>query len=275
MKKILIAFDNMHYSEGAMQFIIDLNQLTPLSITGVFLPQIDYSALWSFEAGANPGRLFVPFAEEMQAETVRETIDRFEACCRQHNLKYNVHKDFFDFTLTELQQETRFADLLVIGSEVFYASKGGDQVNDFLQDVLRHTECPVMLVPEAASFPQSNILTYDGSESSVFAIKQFAYLFPELCDRKTLIVYIDKDKNVSMPNEKLLKDLVSRHFDQPAYLSLHIDPSKELSTWLSEQRGAVAISGSFGRSATSQFFRRSFLYGVVGDHHVPVFIAHK
>lgn len=275
MIRLLVAFDNMHYSEAAMQAVLFLHQLTPVSVTGVFLPQMEYAALWSEEAGAVAGSVFVPLGEEIQAETVRETIGRFEDFCRQQNIKYTVRQDFFDFTLNELLLETRFADLLVIGSETFYAGKGTDFLNDFLSTVLHGAECPLLVVPERPGFPQSNVLAYDGSEASVYAIKQFTYLFPELTDRKTLVVYVNDDEEATIPQEKKLKELLSPHFGQCAYQSLHIKARKYLPAWLSEQKGGLLVCGAFGRSFTSQLFKRSFIADTITDHQVPVFIAHK
>ncbi|WP_276482239.1 hypothetical protein [Paraflavitalea pollutisoli] len=275
MKKIIVAFDNMHYSEGVMNAILHLHQMAPVSLTGIFLPQMEYSALWSTEAGAMAGSLFVPLGSEIQAETVRETISHFEDFCRKYHIRYTVRQDFFDFTMAELLNETRFADLLVLGSEAFYAGKGTEFINEFLQDVLHKSECPLLLVPEKYNYPQSNIIAYDGSEAAVFAIKQFIYLFPELTDRKTLIVYLNEDETATIPQEKKLKSLLSPHIDECAYLSLHIDARKYLTTWLNEQQGGLLICGAFGRSLTSQLFKRSFIADAITDHHLPVFIAHK
>jgi len=274
MKKIIVAFDNTHFSAGAMQFILGLHQISPVSLTGIFLPQIDYSALWSKSPGAMAGALFVPLAEEGEAEEVFANIKQFEAFCREHHIRYSVIKDFFDFTLNDLKEETKFADLLVIGSEAFYKAMGTDGVNDYLQDTLSHASCPIVLVPEQFEFPQTNILTYDGSEASVYAIKQFTYLFPELCDRKTLVIYVDEDADVTMPAEKKIKDLVCRHFDQCAYLTLHMDARKYLASWISEQKGGILVSGAFGRSSLSRLFKRSFIYEAITEHQLPVFIAH-
>lgn len=275
MKKIIVAFDNMHYSEGTMQFIITLHKLSPLSITAIFLPQLEYSALWSTEAGAYSGSKFVPLTDEMQAETVWETVHLFEACCRQNDIPYHVQTDFFDFTLKGLQHETRFADLLVIGNETFYGVQNSQYINDFLHDILHKSECPLMLIPEKSTFPTGNIIAYDGSEAATFAIKQFTYLFPELCDRKTLVIYLNGDQNAILPQEKKLKDLMNRHFTNYSCLALHFDAKKMLNTWLSEHQGCLMISGALGRSFTSQLFRRSFMYDVITDHKIPVFIAHK
>lgn len=275
MKKVLVAFDNTHYSAGAMQFILGMHQLAPVSLTGIFLPQIDYSALWSTSAGALSGPMFVPLAEEADAEQIHANITRFEQFCKENHIRYSVNKDFFDFTLNDFREETKFADLLVIGSEEFYKGMGTDAINAHLQDTLSHSACPVVLIPERFEFPQTNILTYDSSEASIYAIKQFAYLFPELCDRKTLVIYVDEDTDVTMPAEKKIKDLICRHFDQCAYLTLHMEARKYLAAWISEQKGGILVSGAFGRSSLSQLFKRSFVYKAITEHQLPVFIAHK
>lgn len=275
MKKIVVAFDNMHYSERTMQFIINLHKLAPLAVTGIFLPQMEYAALWSAEAGAYSGPQFVALSEEVSADIIHETISKFESCCRQNNIEYHVQKNFFDFTLKSLQQETRFADLLVIGNEAFYGVKDSNYINDFLHDILHRSECPLMLIPEKAKFPTSNLIAYDGSEAAAFAIRQFTYLFPELCNLKTVVVYLNGEQDGALPQEKKLKELMGRHFTNYSFLTLDIEARRMLSAWLSEQQGSLLISGAFGRSFTSQLFRRSFIYDAIIDHTIPVFIAHK
>ena len=37
MKKVVIAFDGNHFSEGAFEFVRRLNELQPILLTGVFL----------------------------------------------------------------------------------------------------------------------------------------------------------------------------------------------------------------------------------------------
>ena len=45
-----------------------------------------------------------------------------------------------------------------------------------------------MLIPEDYKEPGTELLTYDGSESSVFRIKQFAYILPELAGNETILL---------------------------------------------------------------------------------------
>lgn len=273
MKKILVAFDGTQFSEGAFEFGRRLNELEPILLVGAFIPQVSYANLWSY-AGAMAGPSFVPLMETEDNQQVQANIDRFEALCHQHGISYKVHKDFYDFALPELKRETRFADLLIISSEKFYENLVGEDPSEYMKDALHASECPVIVVPEHFEFPTRNILAYDGSESSVFAIKQFAYLFPELKSQETALVY-SRDKEVSLPYEHYISELASQHFDKLNIMKLDINPGKDFKAWACENKNAILVSGSYGRSFFSQMVRRSFVSQIIAEHKLPVFITHK
>lgn len=273
MKKILIAFDAAHFSEGALNFADYMNRQTPILLTGIFLPVVDYSNLWNY-ANAAAGPVFVPFVESDESEAIRENVDRFKAFCEEKNIEYLVHKDFFDFMLPELKKETRFADLIILGGESFFKNIGRGEPNEYLRDTLHAAECRVMVVPEEFNFPQCNILAYDGTESSVYAIKQFSYLFPELANNKTLLVTGDTDVSSAIPEEHFIRELMSSHFPNLEVQKLEIDPRVYFTSWLDERDAPLLVSGAFGRSSFSQLFKSSFVSDVIRDHKFPVFIAH-
>lgn len=274
MKKILLASDGAHFSEGAFEFVRRLNEINPILLTGVFLPQAQLANLWSYADGMN-GPLFIPLVESGEASIADENIRRFEHLCVNNGIDYRVHKDYYDFALPELKKETRFADLLVLGTEKFYENMGTDKPNDYLRDVLHGVECPVLLVPEKFSFPESIVLSYDGSEASVYAIKQFAYLFPELCNRKTLLVYSNEAEKEDFPEKIPMEELVARHFSDLTFFKLNVNPKKYFASWVMEKKGALLVSGSYARSGVSQLFRKSFVQEVISNHQLPVFIAHR
>lgn len=274
MKKILLAFDGIHFSEGAFKFAQALNEKEPVLLTGVFLPQVSYANLWSYADGA-VAVPFIPLVEEDEAGLINKNIERFKELCHKNSIEYKVHKDFFDFALPELKKETRFADLLILGSENFYRNLASGTPNEYLKDALHGAECPILVVPEQFNFPQSNILAYDGSESSVFAIKQFTYLFPELSNNSTLLVTAKAEEAEHLPNEEYMAELAGRHFSDLTLLSLDINPKKHFATWISEKQGAILVTGSFGRSFFSQLFKKSFVSEVIAEHKLPVFIAHR
>ena len=116
---MLLAFDGKHFSEGAFEFARSINELNPVLLTGVFLPQVNYANLWTCADGMN-GPIFVPFVEGENDEAAAANMERFENLCKKNNIDYRVHKDLTDLTLPGLRKESRFADLLIIGSESFY-----------------------------------------------------------------------------------------------------------------------------------------------------------
>lgn len=273
MKKILIVFDGTHFATGSFNFAMELNRLQPILLTGVFLPQVDFANLWSYGSGG-AGPMFVPLLETVDAEVIQRNIETFSKLCIKNNIEFRVHKDVMDFAIPELKRETRFADLLIIGSETFYANMGAFEKNEYLKDAVSQAECPVMVVPEKAEVPGSIVLAYDGSKSSVYAIKQFAYLFPELVTRPALLVYVS-DKGYDFPDADYIEELTARHFPDLSFLKLDMDPRKYFNTWMAEKQGSMLVAGAYGRSAFSQLFKSSFASDVVSEHTLPVFIAHK
>lgn len=91
-------------------------------------------------------------------------------------------------------------------------------------------------VPEKFDFPQSNILAYDGSEASIYAIKQFKYLFPELCRQKTLLLYINQKPNSEFPDLLYMEEFITASFNDLKIHTLDINPRKYFATWISEKR---------------------------------------
>jgi nucleotide-binding universal stress UspA family protein len=273
MKKVLLMFDGAHFSKSAFDFVRQLNSLDHVLVTGVFLPQSVASSLWSY-TDAMTGTVLVPVLAEVDTETYTATKKEFETLCIKNGMEYRIHEDAYDFALPELITETRFADVLVIGSESFYESSPSG-INEYLQEVLQRVECPVIVVPENFEFPDNTILCYDGSASSAYAIKQFAYLFPELSRQPTLLVYAQDTDKIEFPHESNIEELTARHFQDLTLLKLEINPAKYFAAWMNNKKSAILVAGAFGRSAISQLLRKSFIKNILGDHRIPVFIAHR
>lgn len=274
MKKILLAFDGSNFSKGAFEFARRLNEVEPLLVTGVFMPQVDYANLWSY-AAASAGAGYVPLVEEESASTIQDNILHFEELCQENGIAYRVHKDFYSFALPELKTESRFADVIILSGELFYKGVIESNQFDYLRDALHAAESPVLIVPESYQFPENNILAYDGSAESVYAIKQFAYIFPELAKNPTLLVNAGNGEEKDFPSKQHVVELVTQHYKDLTFYKLELEPKKYFSTWMNERRGSILVSGSFSRSVFSQMFRKSFVRDIIKEHKIPVFIAHK
>jgi nucleotide-binding universal stress UspA family protein len=268
MKKVLLAFDGTRFSMGAFEFARHLNDLEPILLTGVFLPQVDFSASWSYARGE--GATFIPTVEPLVSEKIMENISAFESLCAQHGIDFTTHRHPYSLAIPELKKETRFADLMILGGAKFIES--GDL--SYLTEILHDAECPVLVVPERYSFPGQIILAYDGSASAAFSIKRFACLFPELCGLSTTLVYASNAAR-PIPDLDYIEELAARHFRNLDILKLRVDAQMEFNDWLKQRPDALLVSGSFARSAFSQIVKEGFSEDTINDHITPVFIAHK
>jgi nucleotide-binding universal stress UspA family protein len=275
MKKILLAFDGSNFSTGAFEFVRRLNEIEPILVTGVFMPQVDYANLWSYASAAGAGAGYIPFLEEEDSDTVQKNMLHFEELCQKNGVAYRVHKDFYSFALPELKRESRFADVVLISGELFYKGVIESNQFDYLRDALHAAESPVLIVPEHYQFPDNNVLTYDGSAECVYAIKQFAYIFPELASNPTLLVYAENNEHKDFPSKHDIIELATQHFKDLTFYKLEVNPGKYFNTWINDRAGSILVSGSFSRSNFSQLFRKSFVRDIIREHKIPVFIAHR
>lgn len=272
MKKIIVAFDGKHFSEGAMQMAEWLNEKQTVLMTGVFLSPVDYREIIGY-SGMGIGTPVMMPPIETDDTLVNANIRKFEERCQKGGFEYRIHKDTDLFALQELITETRFADLLIVSSELFYENIEKNQPNDYLKKTLHESECPVMLVPESFIPPFSLILAYDGKASSVFAIKQFAYLFPECSDMEALLVTAEEEDK-EIPRLEYIEELTARHYPSLTIQNLVGESKNSFGNWISEKRGSLLITGAYGRGELSSLFKKSFVTDVIRQHKIPIFIAH-
>ena len=271
MLNVIVAFDGQHFSEGAMKMASYLNGKIPMSITGVFISPVDYRELLGYSGmGMGTPVFTIPVGDDEKILEV--TADKFRSYCEKHNLPYRTHKDTDLFALEELIRETRFADLLIISSELFYENIDNDQPNEYLRRTLHESECPVLLVPENFLEPNSVLLSYDGKASSVFAIKQFAYLLGDKLALNALLFHSEGD---DIPQKERINELSSRHFDPISIEQLNNEDASQLKEWLTKYHHAILVAGAFGRGELSTLFRKSFITDIIRAHKVPIFIAHR
>jgi nucleotide-binding universal stress UspA family protein len=275
MKKISIPFDGSHFSEGAFRFANNLNHSEPVLLAGLFLPEISYPGMYGFTGwGVLEIPALVSLLETDSDETIEANIGRFKELCLKHSIEHRIHKGTEDFGLAQLQKESRYSDLLIIGSQLFY-NNNADKTEPYLTKLLHHSECPVLIVPENYEFPENIILAYDGTSSSVYAIKQFAYLFPALCKKSALLVYAGSEENKKIPDLQYIEELAARHFSDLTISALETEPSKYFDTWVGEGKAPLLVTGAYDRSALSQFFKESFAEKFISDYKMPLFVAHR
>ncbi|MBK6635675.1 MAG: hypothetical protein IPG38_16520 [Chitinophagaceae bacterium] len=274
MKKLIIALDGQHFPKGAFEFVKGINVETKVLLAGVFLSPFDYSKVLAYTGMEGMALMPEWLMKNDDDVLVNKNISLFKEACTAEGIDYRIHKDNILMAISSLIEETRFADALLVSSELFYENVSKQQPNFYLEEVLKKAECPVLLVPENYTAPGQVILTYDGNESSVFAIKQFAYVFPELAKKETVLLSIIGQED-ELPEYSMITELVSKHYPNLKIQPLHLKHKKDFTEWMTGKPGSYIVMGAFSRSIFSHLFKKSFAAEVIQEIKMPIFIAHK
>jgi len=273
MKKIILPLEGTAYHRDLLEFSAALNGCARIQLTAAFVPEADYAHLWDISRGVGD-TVFVPPADNSD-ELVARNSARVKRYCQEHDIVCRVHEDRFDFALGAIRRETRFADLLMLSSAHFFEAVDKHQPNAYMKEILHDAECPVLLMPVEPKLPGEIILTYDGSASSAYAIRQFAYLFPEFNRLRTTVVCINEDETKCMPDEPFVRELCEQHFKNLRMLKLQMRTTQFYDTWVGMMKDPWLVAGAFGRTDWSRLLRHSFINRLITNHNVPLFVAHR
>src|SRR5580658_5713782 len=174
MEKILLAMDGYKQNTYAIDFACYLAKLTHSRLTGVFLE------------GAPEGMEEITNGA-LAADPVLPHVRRFREACLCREVPVRVHRDR-GVPIADILLESRFSDLIVVDPETSFHNADKSFPDRFIRDVLLAAECPVVVSPYQFEALNEVIFAYNGTSSSVFAIKQFTYLFPEFKNKKVVVV---------------------------------------------------------------------------------------
>jgi nucleotide-binding universal stress UspA family protein len=277
MRKIIAAFDGLKYSESTAAYAIDLASRFNAKLFGVFLEDALYH---SYKIADLVGQDFVEeeraeYLNKLDAEARANSVKTFQHNCEGAGIVYAIHRDR-NVAIQELLHESKYSDIILIQGDETLAHFNEDAPTDFISDLLQKTYCPVIVVPASFKHPEQVVLLYDGDPSSIFAIKQFAYLFPSSFF-KVEVVVVKKNKHDNVvPDSKLLKEWLKLYFPHATYSVLTGNPATEIVNFLKNQvQNPLVVLGAYSRSTVSRFMHESLADTIMKHLDVPIFISHK
>lgn len=72
---------------------------------------------------------------------------------------------------------------------------------EFVRDILKKAECPVIIAPKRFEAFNEIIFSYNCSSSSLFGTKQFTYIFLQLHDKKVNIIQVNEAGKWQYPDK--------------------------------------------------------------------------
>lgn len=278
MKKILILLDAQNYKAEILDFAAYIARAERSKLVGIFVEKMQ-DAVPSIKSIG--GQMYVEeivITEEEQNilnEKRNDNMQLFKEGCIQREISASVHH-FPNARLKDIIHETRYADLIIADPAISLSKDGAMPV--VFTELLEHAECPVLIAPEYFEQPKEIVFAYNGSKSSVFAIKQFCYQFSAFADIKVTVLHViengsDEDYN---KERKEFTEWLDIHFGDVSYVEVHGNARDALFNYFmgDERNDKLLVMGAFGRNLLSSFFKHSAAELVLKAIDVPIFIAH-
>ena len=277
MKKIIAAFDGLKYSESTAAYAIEMAKKYNGKIFGIFLEDFTYHSYSIADLGREDfPELRAAHLNTIDVEMRENAIKHFTKQCEEEGLTYSIHRDR-NIALRELLHESRFADMIVIQNNETLTHYSETAPSNFISDLLDKSECPVLVVPPIFEKIEKIIFLYDGEPSSVFAIKQFAYLLQGQQKMPVeLLCAKEKDKNSRIPEAFYLREWLQLYYDDVKYSVIVGDADKAIITFLKEQtRNCLVVLGAYERSSISRMIHHSLADTIIKSIDMPLFISHR
>ena len=276
-KKILAAFDGTKYSDGASKYAIEIAKLTDSLLVGVFVQDMRYINFTYAYAWDQPfvDMSAIEISQKEEKDKIDLNIKLFHRACDEKGIKHKVHFDK-GVPLQQLIHESAFSDLIILDSHTSFFTIGNNSPSPFLKDFLADSHCPVLIVPHTYTFFDKAVMCYDGTASSVYAIKAFSYLFPQLAELDTVILSVNEKTTNHLIDGQNLKDLVHAHFKNASFEVLNGEANDQLVGYLKQNgQNAMVVMGAYGGNAISRLFHQSLSNKIIKELNSPVFITHQ
>jgi nucleotide-binding universal stress UspA family protein len=276
MEKLLLAVDNDPVDENAVDFACHLARLTQSRLTGIFLnePVTEPEVVIESQRVAH-GVTSITIAEfdqeSEQAAQHEENIAIFREWAERSGVSFNVYLDK-GVPVTELSYETRYADMLLMSADTF--SQGDEPIpSAFVKQLIHDSACPVILTPESFERIDNIFFCYDGSKSSLFAIKQFAYLFPQLRSQRVKVISLAAER--PQPTEQArVTQWLGYHYSDVEWIAQGAEAAEALFHYLLKKRDDFVVMGAYGHGLLTSFFEPDYETGTIHTTSLPIFIAH-
>jgi len=278
MKMILLAVNALSPDKGSYEFACYLGRLSKSKVYGAFLDgsEADEKLLVNNKEGAytiHSGRVGQSDHFVTKKETIKKNIQLFREGCISNEVGDEIYLGH-ELTVDELISESRFADMIVLDAAMSIGNFSSSVPSETVKIILNRANCPVIISPLSFDEIDELIFTYNGSLSSVFAIKQFTYLFPEYFDKRVTVVQVNRDGIWPNKEKEKLKEWLKNHYLDIHFLALEGKTESELMTFLFRRKNMFIVMGAYSRNALSQFFNESTAEILIKTLTQPIFITH-
>ncbi len=177
LRSMLIGLDGSVYSNAAIELAIQWAQRFDALVTG--LGVVDEPAICKCEpVPIGVGYLKVERDQHLLAKArrrVQELLAKFAQRCDSEGVRYKVIEDV-GTPETQIVQNSKQYDLIVLGQKTYFGFESQPWPDETLQNVLRQSSRPVVVVPDTIGDGKAIVIAYDGSPQADRALQAFGTL---------------------------------------------------------------------------------------------------
>lgn len=277
MNKVIAALDGLKLSEITLDYAAYLAKDFNTHIVAAFLEDIAYRA-----RPHTNDEDFV-FTDWSQKDTVIQKENEVRAASKRklqakfdnRGVHYNIHKNKM-FALETLINESYYADMILIDGNEKFSNVDYSKPSHFIKSVLSDSHCPILVVRSDWKPVEKFVFAYDGSPSSIYAIKQFSYLFLTTQMPVEILMVSDEKHTNHLPNEHLLKELLKHKYDTVLRSVIKSSNTEDsiVNHLHAENKNCMLVLGAYQRSSFSRWLYQSIADTFIYELDIPLFIAH-
>jgi nucleotide-binding universal stress UspA family protein len=271
MKKIIMVINGFQLFHNDLDYAIHIAKKEKATLCGLFVHSLIPKELEGYALVSDINLAGTNFDQELEGEELlqRENaqIKLFEDVCIKRGVRFisqPINENFLDVLI----EQSAFADLMIINAEVnttYYT----------LNSLLTNTYCPVLLLSKEVGFFDKVIFAYDGHTSSIYAMRQFAYLFTAWHHLPVYLVSVLNEHSGEIEYNEQVKEWLSLQFPKVHLNLLKGNVKEELPLFISLNQNALVVMGSFGRNSLSRFFKESLANVVLAKTNTALFVTHR
>jgi hypothetical protein len=274
MEKILLVINAHHPNMDSVDFACRIASVAQANLTGLFIEDIffNYTPSQAYDGGSYFDTT-KPAAKLVKTDT-DQAVYLFKEECLRHGVTPEVYINKGQ-AMHEAIRESRFADLLIVDPAIGFYNRIELMPSQFVKEILAFAECPVLLAPHQFDDLDEIIFCFDNSPSSIFAIKQFTYLLPELRVKKVMLLEVNKSGKDEFDRDHIrMMEWLRKHYQTVYYHALKGDVNDELFSYLFMKRKKMIVMGAYGRPLLSNLFKKSSADKLIHMLDLPLFITH-
>jgi nucleotide-binding universal stress UspA family protein len=276
LRSMLVSLDGSSYSQRAVELGIDWARQTSALLVG--LGTIDQPTITRGEAAPIGGSYFKHQKDDARLADARRQVEqflaRFTLCCAEAQVPCKVLEDVGLPTEQILLEAQRY-DLILLGQQTYCQFETQQGPDHTLQDVVRNSPRPVVVVPLKPVSGKATLIAYDGSLQAARALHAFRSVeLPAAGPVHVVSVHTD-GKEAARQADRAAEFLRFHDIDaQRQAIATKQAPTEVLLDQIRQLDAGLLVMGAYGQSTLREFFFGSVTTSLLKASGVPLFLYH-